>query len=219
MKKLILFSIVALISFKTSAQFGNTNQDVYDAQYNRVNDPATTVRYGIRAGLNAANITDDPTVVDANAGIGTEFGIFARIGQRFYVQPGVDFVNNSINIIRASQPRQGERDEVVVRFIRLPVLVGLQTQSQQFGRNRSFSRYRLSVGPSFAFGVGVSDNNLDVRRRNVTNAQFALNGGIGVDIWRFGVDVMYHHGLSNVFNDNTATGKYRNFSLALSLVL
>lgn len=225
MKKLILFLGVALFSLSASAQFGRTDDQVYDREYNRFNDPTRLLRFGIRAGLNVANISEDPTVRDSDAGIGTEFGFFARMGERFYIQPGVDFVNHSLNIGRVIQPRPGERDEVTVRFIRLPLLVGLQSQSQQpqpqFGRNRSLNltKFRVSAGPSFAFAVGVPSNNIDVRRRNVSNAQFALNGGVGVDLWRFGLDIMYHHGLSTVFNDNTAAGKYRNLSLAISLVL
>ncbi len=220
MKKLVLFLGVALLSFNASAQFGTTDDTVYDREYNRFNDPNRIIKYGIRAGLNVANISDDPSITDQNAGIGTEFGVFARIGERFYIQPGADFVNHSINPVRL-----GERDEVVVRFIRLPLLVGLKSQSQQpqpqFGRNRSLNltKFRVYAGPSFAFAVGVPNNNINIRRRDVSNAQFALNGGVGLDIWRFGVDVMYHHGLSTVFSDDAAEGKYRNVSLALSLAL
>lgn len=172
----------------------------------------TPIKLGGKFGVNIANISSDPTLVEKSAGVSTEFGAFARIGNRFYVQPGIDFVSNKMTIQRTVQPRSGERDEVRLRYFRAPVLVGLESAYQNRRRGGS-TTFRVMAGPSFGYNIGVSDNNLDVRRRNVRNAQFALHGGVGIKVLRFlELDVMYNHGLNTVFNDNNADGKFRNFS-------
>ncbi|EJF10184.1 hypothetical protein O71_10669 [Pontibacter sp. BAB1700] len=174
----------------------------------------SNIDLGARFGFNVSNISSDPTLVEESAGVGTEFGAFARIGNRFYVQPGVDFVNNKVTIQRTVQPRSGERDEVRFRYFRAPVLLGFE--SSYVKRRGGSIPFRIMAGPSFAYNIGVSDNNLDVRRRNVRNAQFALHGGVGIKLLRFvELDLMYNHGLTSVFNDNSADGKFRNFSLTV----
>jgi hypothetical protein len=175
------------------------------------------IKLGAKFGFNVTNLSSDPTLVEKSSGVGTEFGAFARIGDRFYVQPGVDFVSNKMTLQRVIQPRSGERDEVRLRYFRAPVLVGMETAyTNPWGGRGGSTTFRVMAGPSFGYNVGVSDNNLDVRRRNIRNAQFALHGGVGIRLIRFlELDVMYNHGLNSVFNDNNADGKFRNFSLTL----
>jgi hypothetical protein len=173
------------------------------------------IKLGGKFGFNVSNLSSDPTLVEQSSGVGTEFGAFARIGNRFYVQPGVDFVSNKMTLQRVIQPRSGERDEVRLRYFRAPVLVGMESAYTNPLRGGS-ATFRVMAGPSFGYNVGVGDNNLDVRRRNIRNAQFALHGGVGITLIRFlELDVMYNHGLNTVFNDNNADGKFRNFSLTL----
>ncbi|MDO6389854.1 porin family protein [Pontibacter sp. BT731] len=174
----------------------------------------SNIELGAKIGFNISNISNDPSLVEESAGVGTEFGAFARIGDRFYVQPGIDFVNNNLTIQRTVQPRPGERDEVRFRYFRAPVLLGWESDYQK--RNGGSIPFRMMVGPSFAYNIGVSDNNLDVRRRDVRNAQFALHGGVGIKLLRLiELDLMYNHGLTSVFNGDAADGKFRNFSLTV----
>lgn len=179
----------------------------------------TPIRLGGKFGVNITNISSDPTLVERSSGVGTEFGAFARIGNRFYVQPGVDFVNNKMTIQRSIQPRSGERDEVRLRYFRAPLLVGMESTYTNRRRGNSMP-FRVMAGPSFGYNIGVGDNNLDVRRRNIRNAQFALHGGVGIRLLRFvELDLMYNHGLNTVFNDNNANGKFRNLSATVGFSL
>ncbi|MDX5417653.1 MAG: PorT family protein [Hymenobacteraceae bacterium] len=175
----------------------------------------TPIKLGGKFGVNIASISDDPTLVEESAGVATELGAFARIGDKFYVQPGIDFVSNKVTIQRTVQPRSGERDEVRLRYFRMPVLLGMKSAYSNRNRGNSIP-FRLMLGPSFGYNVGVSDNNLDVRRRNIRNAQFTLHGGAGIRLLHIvELDVMYNHGLTTVFNENNANGKFRNLSITL----
>ncbi|PVY41694.1 porin family protein [Pontibacter virosus] len=195
MKNALLLLLFLSIAFTAAAQDSN-------------------IDLGAKIGFNVSNISKDPTLVEKSAGVGTELGAFARIGDRFYVQPGIDFVNNKLTIQRTVQPRSGENDEVRFRYFRAPVLLGFESSYKK--RRGGTMPFRMMVGPSFAYNIGVSDNNLDVRRRDVRNAQFALHGGIGIRFLRLvELDLMYNHGLTSVFNENAADGKFRNVSLTV----
>ncbi|MBB6611179.1 PorT family protein [Pontibacter sp. Tf4] len=171
------------------------------------------LRWGAKVGVNLARISDDPGLQDMDTGLGTEFGIYGRIGDRFYVQPGLDFVTYKTHIIRTVQPRPGERDAFVTNYLRVPALIGYRTNYE----GSVLSHLRFFVGPAFAFNVGVKDNNLDVRRKDVRNAQFSLSGGAGFDIRFLNFDVTYHHGISTVFNNNNSEGKTKAFSLTAGI--
>jgi hypothetical protein len=172
-------------------------------------DDRPNLKLGAKIGANLYSISDDPGLVDDDTGLGYEFGIYGRIGDRFYVQPGLDFVSYKSHVIRTVQPRPNERDAFVARYMRVPVLVGFRSTYD----GSILSHIRYFVGPSFAFNVGVKDNNLALRRKDVRNAQFALNGGVGFDVRFLALDLTYHYGFSTVLNDDDAEGKGRALSL------
>lgn len=172
-------------------------------------------KLGAKVGVNLYNVSDDPGLMDTDTGLSSEFGIFGRIGERFYLQTGLDFVNYKMHAIRTVQPRPGERDVVVGRYLRVPVQVGLRTSYD----GSVISHLRFYGGPASLFNVGVKDNNLALRRRDVRNAQFALTGGFGIDIRFVSLDVTYLHGLSTVLNNDDSEGKARAFGLTLGFAL
>ncbi|MER2997020.1 outer membrane beta-barrel protein [Pontibacter populi] len=199
MKKTLLISGIILLTIAPLTQM--LAQD----------DDQPNLRLGAKIGANLYSISDDPGLVDDDTGLGTEFGIYGRIGDRFYVQPGLDFVSYKAHVIRTVQPRPDERDAFVARYMRVPVLIGYRSTYD----GSVLSHIRYFAGPSFAFNVGVKDNNLALRRKDVRNAQFALSGGLGFDVRFLALDVTYHYGISTVLNDDDAEGKGRALSLTL----
>lgn len=198
MKRIILALVILLMAVQAQAQFSTSDN----------------LKFGLRAGLNVSTLSNDPNVTDSDAGVGTEFGIFGRIGERIYVQPGLDYVTHKVHAITTMQPRQGERDAIAVRLLRVPVLIGYRTLPG-FG---VITGKRFMAGPSIGFNVGVADNNLDVRWRNVNTIHYGLNAGAGIDFARiFSLDLMYHHGFNNVLDYNTSAGKFRTLSLGLGV--
>ena len=198
MKTILPLTICLLLISSLSVQA----QDEYRDQ---------NLKLGAKAGINLYFISDDPNITQDDTGVGSEFGIFARIGDQFYVQPGLDLVSNRAFLVTVDQPQAGERDALVVRYLRVPVLIGYQTDYE----GSLGSHVRFMLGPAFAYALGVKDNNLDLERKDIHKAQFSLNGGVGFDMWVFSLELMYHHGFSTVLNDDNAEGKGRAFSLTL----
>ncbi|MEJ8801588.1 porin family protein [Pontibacter sp. H249] len=168
-------------------------------------------KLGAKAGLNLFFLPDDAYIQEADAALGPEVGIFARIGESIYVQPEVNFVSHNTNLITNDQPRAGERDQLVVRYLRVPVLLGYRTDYDGF----LASEIRFMIGPSFAYAFDVKDNNLNIQRSDITKAQFALNGGVGFELWLLNLDLMYHHGFTEMFNRSDSDSRGRAVSLTV----
>jgi hypothetical protein len=101
-------------------------------------------------------------------------------------------------------------DDLGLRYLRFPVMAG-------FVMRNAFSRdphLRLLVGPSLEYNIGVRQNNIGLARRDIRNAQFALNGGLGFDLWILNFDVLYHHHLMTTLNFDNSEGKRRGISVS-----
>lgn len=168
---------------------------------------------GVKAGINFYNISPDDLVEDDDTGLSTEFGVYGRIGDTFFVQPELNFVNHKVHLITLNQTRPGERDDVVVRYLRLPVYLGYRTGYD----GPVFSKARFLLGPSVSYALGVADNNIGVERSDIHNVQFALNGGAGVELWLLRLDLMYHHYFTSLLNDGRSSGKGRAVSVTAAL--
>ena len=168
---------------------------------------------GAKAGINFYSLSSDALVEDDDTGVSYEFGIYGRIGDRFFVQPELNLVSHKTHLITRTQARVGERDALNVHYLRVPVLFGYRTDYN----GAVASQIRFMVGPSISYAVGVADNRIDVSKRDLHKAQFALNGGVGFEVWVLHLDLMYHHYLTSLFNDGRSEGKGRAFSVTAGL--
>lgn len=207
MKTSVILLLLLTICFGAQAQYTYD-----DYQYDRVR--RTPLKVGARAGVNAYTITDDPNLVDTDLSLGTQIGIYARFGGKFYVEPGLDYVTHSTNAERQLLTGTVE-DPLTVRSLRVPVLLGMRV----IDRINSPFIFRVMFGPSVAYAVSMKDNDLDYTLGDVQNGQFALNGGIGVDVWVLTFDLMYHHNTSRLLNASNAEGKGRAVSLSVGFRL
>lgn len=171
------------------------------------------LRIGGKAGINFYSLTSDNLVEDDDSGLSYEFGIYGRIGERFYVQPELNFVSHKVHLITRTQTRVGERDALTVRYLRIPVLLGYRTDYEGV----IASHFRFMLGPSISYALGVVDNNIDINRNDIHNVQFALNGGVGFELWILNLDLLYHHYFTSLLNDGRSEGKGRAFSISAGL--
>ncbi|TPE44356.1 porin family protein [Pontibacter mangrovi] len=189
---LLLFILSLCCSFSAAAQ----------------DEPKLTI--GAKAGINFYSLSSDALIVDDDTGLSYEFGVYGRIGERLFVQPELNFVSHKTHLITRIQTRAGERDALTVRYLRIPVMLGYRTDYD----GKIASRIRFMAGPSISYAVGVADNNLGIKRNDIHNAQFALNGGVGFEVWLLHLDLLYHHYFTALLNDGRAEGKGRAFSIS-----
>ncbi|MEI6174907.1 MAG: porin family protein [Bacteroidota bacterium] len=175
MKKLILFVLILFSAEVMYAKF----------------------HLGIKVGYNASKISTNIDTVKNGFKSGFQIGAFARIGNRFYVQPEIYYTTQGgVFTSNASNWEQN----VKIGSIDVPVLLGFQIIKGDF------VNLRILAGPTASFVVNKSISEGGTSTQQLTSADlrsvnWGLQAGAGVDVWMFTLDLRYQLGLNQLVKD------------------
>ena len=156
-----------------------------------------------QAGINVILLNQDPKFTKDSEGVGFQFGISVRRGDRFYIQPGLFYQHT-----RVSQALLDPQQQLSVKFeswnvtndIYLPLLFGAKFFE---GHKRSV---RASLGPAATFLLSVPENlfstsapgeAMDRSSRTAIRGAFVV--GVGVDLNKLTFDASYDLGFTRVY--------------------
>jgi hypothetical protein len=164
---------------------------------------------GPRVGVNSSNLRIDEQFAESGeAQLGFHAGIVTRISiAGFYIQPEAQFTNSGGQVIVIQRDQQGNevgRQVNDYNFNRLdvPVMLGYK-----------FAKvFRVQAGPSFTYllsadvreGTGGQVRNVI---ENYNQATVGYRAGVGLDIWKFLIDLKYEGNLSRFGNAISAGGQ------------
>lgn len=143
-------------------------------------------------------------------------GVFGRITvERFVVQPELLYFKSSKSMRFETTGKSFSLNNIIVNQnnLALPVFLGYQ-----FVDTKMFDM-RICAAPVFYFAVGkVEYTSEDGNKSLIVNdaSKNTIIGGavnLGVDIWRFVLDVNYSFGLSKVFDDELHLSDNRSISV------
>lgn len=155
-------------------------------------------------GINSSTLSEDLIKDTASfaSNVGYQLGADLQIGNKFYVQPGLqfEFLSNPID------PQGGDEEEFKRTYMRIPVMVGYN-----FADAESTFGLRVFTGPNFGFNLGTNSDLEDVDDY-VKNTIFGWNAGLGLDLISIlFVDLGYQFGLSEVFEDIDSSARNNLF--------
>lgn len=174
-------------------------------------------KLGVRAGYNTQSIDPSTLIVKSggdlnnlglsikNADYGAQFGAFARIGDKWYVQPELMFNTNSVNF-KVQDLNSG--NEVIglakerYNYVDLPLLIG-----------RRFGPLRIETGPVAHFFISSSSDlkSLAGYQQQFKEAAYGWQAGIGLDVWRFGLDARWEGNFDRFGNHIVINGQQLAF--------
>ena len=131
---------------------------------------------GINAGVNFSNY-----ISESNLEPGADAGIFFRIGRTVFFQPEVlySFRTSSFNEM-VDEVRQNI--DIQEHYIDIPLFIGFKIV------NKENFNLRLFLGPRVGLRVGSDYNDIDSL---LGYAQWGGRAGLGIDFWRFTLDLSY----------------------------
>ena len=175
---------------------------------------AQSFNLGIKAGVNLAKI--DADFAKSENKLGYQVGAWARFGlATFYIQPEayigtkdtkfLSFQNNGNEVTAAGTAKFTTLD--------IPLLLGTT-----FGANNF--NFRLMAGPALSLilddrSTFSSAYNEAKDFKNYKKESFSVQGGAGLDILKFSVDLRYVAGLTNLSNSDVFKQKNNLFQLSL----
>lgn len=199
MKKVLILSIMLVMSCSLMAQFS----------------------VGPKIGYLTSKLSSDKDNIKSDLKNNFMFGVFARIGDKFYIQPEINYyktgstfqMEDGFEIGGITDPQA----EVKMKNIQIPIYLGYRIADFKV------LDIRAQVGPTATFVIdnetswkGATSQVLnEVSDFNVKNVQWGLQFGAGIDVLMFTLDVQYYLGLSNAIdklNINLPLAEDRDFS-------
>jgi len=133
-----------------------------------------------RVDLNLENISSSPHS-------GSSYGVYARIGKKFYLEPSLVYTVNKVDI-------QGST--VKFKTADIPLLVGYKLI------NFSPVGLRIFAGPEFSFAVDKFKSVFDSETYKYSkDLVWNIKAGAGLDLLRFSLNVYYKYSLNKPGNN------------------
>ena len=154
-------------------------------------------------GINFSSLTKPPAGVDYGANMGYQFGAGVLIGDKFYVEPGIQFVRNSKTIT----PETVDQFEFDQNFVKIPVYAGYHL----LGHEQGPLALRVFAGPAVAIGGKIKKGEDQITKDDLNNALWMIDGGVGVDIFFLFVEFNYEYSFNKYFADDAFDSNHSGF--------
>ena len=170
-------------------------------------------------GINACKLAgDDVPGLEYKAKIGWQLGIDFRIGDRFYLQPGVHFIRTATAVKYTFSDTAVLEDDWIRSSVKAKLLVGYNLIHDE-----TF-KLRLNAGPTYDVLLSVDHKDEDIAfdEENYNAGSFNMDAGLGLDIWIVSVETGVSYGLSNSYKDTdqlSNDSKYFTWYLSAGIVL
>ena len=178
MKKLLLLTVVLILSFQGFSQDENSNINQDSVKVKPKSPTIKGVKYGVRGGFTISNLdfSDDIPSIDNKHRNSMYVGFFANLGlsKTVSLMPEIQF------------SAEGANEEVLhLDYIQMPIFV----------RFRLSEKIHIGVGPQVGLKVHKYED-------GVKNMAYSAVGGIEYKISHtLFADARYTYGITNVFDD------------------
>ncbi len=173
------------------------------------------LHFGPQIGFSSSNLSINTDSITNNLKNNFMFGVFVRMGKKFYVQPEVNWVTQgsvfrypsvSLDGVNLSPVEQN----IKLSTIQIPVNIGYRII------NLGVANIRLHGGITASFVTDKTINNTDddnsigqdlidpLTEEDIEDLQWQYQLGVGVDALMFALDVHYYGGINDLVNGNVS---------------
>ncbi len=173
---------------------------------------------GPKIGYNTSKLSVDQSDIKTSLKNSFQFGIFARIGKKLYLQPELNWLTQG-GVFKQPSLSGGIlpfEQEVNLKTVQIPVLIGYKII------NPKIINIRILAGPVASIVADKTiENKVDnwiapIEDADINDMIWSLQVGAGVDVLMFTLDVRYNIGLNKVINNITVDGKQVTFASKVS---
>ena len=182
-KATTLIAVLLIISINVSAQF----------------------EIKLSAGTNFSSVKNPPSGVEVSSRAGYQFGGGLLIGNKFYVEPGIQFVRNS-----QSYTSDNEDVDFDQNFTKIPVYAGYHILGS---KEHNIVALRVFAGPAAYIAGKVKKGEDQISESDIKNMSWMLDAGLGVDVLFLFFEANYEFGLSKIYTDSGYDSKHKGIVL------
>ena len=156
-------------------------------------------KIGLKVGYNASKLSTSIETIKSQFKSGFSIGAFARIGKKVYVQPELYYTTDGGMF---SSNLSNWKQTIKLNNLNIPVLVG-------YSFINKFINVRVMAGPMVSFVVNSTIDNTKgdggiqgpIEEANINKANWYIQAGGGVDVWKLTLDIRYQIGLNKIIKD------------------
>ena len=154
-------------------------------------------------GTNFASLSNPPSSTEFKAQAGFQFGGGVLIGDKFYVEPGIQFLRNS----RVISQETIEDIDFSQNFVKIPVYAGYHLLGHESGP----VALRIFAGPAVSIAGKIKKGEEHISKDEIKNAHWMLDAGIGVDVLFLFLELNYEYAFTSYFEDESFDSKHSAF--------
>jgi hypothetical protein len=154
--------------------------------------------YGLKIGYNASKLHSSLDSIKSSFNSGFHFGVFVRVGKKVYLQPELYYtLQGGIFENNVSNTYNNWKQKVTVGTMDIPILVGFKLIDVKV------VNWRIMAGPMASFLVNskITDVNLNpgpITKSDISNVNWYVQVGTGVDVFFLTLDIRYQIGLNQM---------------------
>ncbi|OOG70510.1 outer membrane beta-barrel protein [Algoriphagus sp. A40] len=157
-------------------------------------------------GANVNQLSTSATTYDTGSDLGYDLGVSYRRGKFLYWGAGARY-NNAVFEINDLND-SSDSSSLTVKSLDIPLTGGVDFL---FFTSRVFTvRAFISVVPSFILGVG-NDTTIDVQSEDLNSVVVYGQGGIGIDVLFFVIELGYNSATQNLFENDIKSRPSQGF--------
>ena len=141
-------------------------------------------------GTNFSSLTNPPEGYSFGAKAGYQFGAGVLIGDKFYVEPGVQFVRRTKTITSDT-----DQFDFGQNSVKIPVYAGYHI----LGHEKGPVALRLFAGPVVSIPGKITKGEDQIGKDDINNSVWMVDAGIGLDILFLFVELNYEHSFTKFF--------------------
>jgi hypothetical protein len=155
-------------------------------------------------GTNFSTLTKPAEGSDVKANAGFQFGAGVLIGDKFYVEPGIQFVRNSKTF---SVENVTEDITFSQNFVKIPVYAGYHLLGHESGP----VALRIFAGPAVSVAGKIKKGEDQIDKEDIKNALWLADVGVGVDILFLFVELNYEYSFNKYWTDDALDSSHTGF--------
>lgn len=162
------------------------------------------VELKLLVGTNFVSLDNPPPGSDYAAKAGFQYGGGLLIGDKFYVEPGVQFVRMSRAITETTTE---EEIDFTQNFVKVPLYAGYHLLGHESGP----VALRVFGGPAAIIAGKVKKGDEQITKDDVKNFQLMADVGVGVDILFLFAELNYELGLTKFWENEDFDSTHKGF--------
>jgi hypothetical protein len=160
------------------------------------------ISLGPKIGYTTNKLSVDKSDITSDLKSSFLYGAFVRLGDKWYVQPEINFytAGGVFETPSLTSPNP-VNEEVELKTIQIPLYIGLTLADLKLAKIRAQAGPTANIVSDKKINPLAGSTYTSIKETDINDIQWGFQFGAGVDVLMFTLDVQYFLGLNNLISD------------------